>query len=765
MMKIQTYVCVILIVLGFQLSAQRTTYGHIYDADTKEAIIGANIYTSDIKYGTSTDINGYYVLETPDSYDSLYISYVGYKTLTVPVRGDKASDYYLKTPTFEEVKIVAQKIPTRNKIGHVGLTKKQIESIPTILGEADVLKSFQMLPGVSATQEGSTGFIVRGGAQGQNQYLLDGTPIYNMGHLFGYISPLNSSLIKYADLTKSGFPSRYGGGLSSVLNLNTIDGNREKHTGEVKVGLINSSVQFNGPLLKDRLTYVISARMANLAPVTLLTKYLYNKKILENYYAYTLFDGNVKLKYSLSPTSSIRLMSYLSDDNINTFASDSHSETRTKIRWGNRAYALNYNSVLRKNILFQAGAYHTKYIFNNGQKERILASGDELSLLNRSFTRDLSLKSNVRLIHTADRSTEIGIQGIHRKVMPRNLNYKESKNASSVVVDRDSAFMYNGVAYAEHQMKLGDKWHASLGLRYDIHTKGSYRSHHYAPRIQFSYAPNKRHTWKVSYDVMNQPIHLLLSREGALFTEFWIPSSAKVPVGTSDQLSIDYSLDTDGFLSSLSAGIYYKNIVSGTRLKDVESKIFDPDYDWKTNISLGIMRIYGLELLARKDRGRLTGWLGYTYTHSESQFYGVNNNRWFPSDFIPRHEIEVTAQYKLSDRWDISSNFALHSGHPQSLATAIIKNPLGGYKRYIPSINNVFPEPYHRLDLGATRTRETKRGNQAILGFGVYNAYFALNPYKYGNYTEEEIGKSVSFKVRKYSYLNFLPYINYTYKF
>lgn len=755
----------LLLLFTNDLTGQISANGFIRDSLNKEPIIGANIYTADLNYGCISDENGYFQIMVPEEYDTLIISYIGYQNKNISTINPSSSTYYLSTLSLNTVEIKAKKSYPLEPIGSVSLSNQEIKRIPALLGEEDVIKAFAMLPGVSSASEGSVGFIVRGGALGQNGIYLNDAPVYNSNHFFGYLSPFNTSTIKSAQLTKSGFKANDGGYLSSILDIYSRDGDPKHHNGEIKIGLVNSSIFLNGPLLKDKLTYALSFRVANFSPLTALSKYLYKKKILEGYLKYYMFDTNVKLAYQLSKNSTLKYSSYFSKDDLTIYLEDALDISSPKLTWGNSVHNLSLHSILNKKITLKADAYTSKYRYSDRQRVTSKKDSIHLSYSNDTHIWDRSVGCSIDYMHSYANATQIGGRYTYRTIVPRNVNLKISFGDSTNVKENyESYAAHEASGFINHRYFINQKLKLNVGVRYDRFTTKEYSKNVLSPRISLSYLSNPDSELKLSYDKMIQPFHLLLTQDAGFLREQWVGASQILPLAHSEQFSLDYSKNNVNVFSNIKASIFYKKIHNATRLINTEVLYFDPNYNWKSNITNGESKSIGIELLLKKDLGRFAGWAGYTYTQSISKYDGINGNNYFKTDYIPDHEFELSASYNISKKWTVASNFVMHSGHPYTLPSAVVQNPIGGYSAYISGINNKNGEIYHRLDLSFSRSTTTKKGNSKVLGFGVYNAYFKLNPYKYA-ILDGNRDDGYTIKIRKYSYFNFLPYINYSYKF
>lgn len=766
-------ISIFFVFLPFIAFCQQNVISGIITDENQELLIGAHIYSKSNKYTAISDNNGYFVLKIPDSIQVLYASYLGYQTDSCYISAAKSCDFALSTDSLPTIQITATAIQM-NQIGKTALSSNQIKKIPVLLGEVDIIKAYTLLPGVSGTIEGSSGLIVRGGNSSQNKILMDGATIYNPVHLFGFISMFNPSIVNHVDLYKSGFTTNYDGRLSSFLNVYTKDGNPKEKSGEFNIGLINSSLSLEGPIIKDKLTYVLGGRLTNfgllLAPTALLKRY----DLLDQKFTYYVYDLNAKFNYRINNRQNLNLHLYTGSDNFKLDIDNNLSaeQGRSKVIWGNNLISVGHFYKINKKLTLNSDLNYTTYKINASSDYENFNEKYSSSFGTNSKVNDLTINSSLKWFQNSWLNASLGFETNFLSTKPYELFnvYKDSINniKNIVPVKTDQAFVFSGF-YQQH-VNLTKKTFLKLGVRYNYYKNDNYEYKKFLPRFSLGRTFSNNQVIKVSYDQLNQFMHLNTSSSSGSPNEVWFLADATFPVEFSNQVSIGYSIPIPWIQSYFSLELYYKNLsnITRARFNNGDEALFETTFDWKENIlKYGIGRAYGAEILVKKDVGKFSGWIGYTYSFSEIRFQGYNNNNFFPSDFNRLHDLELTGNYRFSKKWSLSSNFIFQSGRPITLPDASGLGIDGNTSFIFSSVNNYTTGPYHRLDMSITKSYTTKRNNDASVSVSVYNLYANNNPFSYtyslsSNQNDPNIFK---ISIKEKSFLNFIPSINYSLKF
>ncbi len=739
--------------------------GQIVDAATKEPLVGANIYTEDLQFGTTTDEYGRYLIQVSSKYNKLIASYIGYKVDTC--HNKYGSCYFeLDVQELQEIVVSAEKKKVQKEIGQFSPSMKQIKRLPALLGDVDIVKAMVLLPGISGGVEGSSGMLVRGGDLSHNLILLDGTPVYNSNHLFGFMSSFNPEAVKHVELYKGGFPVQYGGRLASVLNITMKDGNMQKQSANLSIGLINSSVVTEGPILKNRISYLIAGRMLNLSPILSL-----GKKSSDEQYGYWLYDFNSKVKLKITPKQSLYLSYFQGDDSFHS----KFQETDNRVKWGNKVASIRYNNQLANNVFVDMGAYYNKYAF--GSKHEDLFQFSTYLFSTKSTISDLTGRVKVRWVLTPKFRSVIGGELSEKKFTPVEFETEEldslgNVSASESVLEKIAVRSTTG--FYENEWSPFSSLKIRAGIRASFYESKSLDFNDLEWRTSISYKKNNQ-TIKLAYDEMNQPFHLLTAVGSDSPNEIWIPGTTNVPSSHAQQVSLGYSKDIPNRKLRFSAEVYYKWMNNLVRYKPGSAYFFTQKGDWERNIiGKGIGEAKGFELFVNHYQGRLTGWLGYTLAWSNRKYTQTNHGNWFAANYDRRHDLELVLSYKISKKWNASGTFVWQSGRPLTLPSAFYLAPRepGGvvdrFKLVFDNINGSRTKNYHRLDLSFTRKYRTRRDREASWAFGAYNVYARNNPFSYVvaiNDGEGVVSKPPRLILLQKSLFNIIPSINYRLKF
>lgn len=769
-----------------------TLSGYIKDNSSGEKLLGVNIIVDNTS-GTTTNDYGYYSISLEKGTHQVEISYLGYKTILQEINITKSQkiDFNLSEELAQLDEIVISSNNTRKKIAStemsvISLKGETIKKMPAILGEPDVLKSLQLLPGVSSVNEASSGFNVRGGSVDQNLILLDEATIYNASHLFGFFSVFNSDAIKNAKLYKGGIPATYGGRLSSVLDIKQKEGNTKEFGGNIGIGLLSAKALVEGPILKKDKeeasgSYMLAGRRSYIDLFSFL---------LEDFKDSSLFfyDFNLKANYDINKNNRLFLSGYFGRD---TFELDGLVGTT----WGNSSATLRWTSVLNEKLFLQTSGVYSSYEYNLDN----LRTGSEFRW--KSNITNYNLKPKLSWYINNNNTLNTGIDITYYQFKPGKIS---SLRGSSINEEEfsDKFGLENGV-YADLKQKLSDKLSLQYGLRWsNFHRLGSEEIVEYEtgtpltynaeqniyeenevigttsfssgksiasfngfePRISARYLINDESSFKLSYNRMYQYLHLISNTTSPTPLDVWSPSGPYINPQYADQFAAGYFKSFKDGKYDLSLETYYKKLNDVTDFIDGADLLFTEDIE--TQIAQGEGRAYGLEMQLSKNEGKLTGWLSYTLARSETKVLGINNNEYYPSNSDQLHELNLVGFYKLNKRWDFGANFVFGSGRP-------VTYPSGRYEQnglvvadYDNRNGNRLPA-YHRLDLSATlNPKKGKNGTWTFSLINVYNRQNAASIYfnEVGEIGETDIATGMT-QATKLSFFGIVPSISYQFKF
>lgn len=763
----------ILILFPLIIVAQEkfTISGYIEDNLSGERLIGANVL-ADKTRGVATNQYGFYSLTLPAGSYSLLCRYIGYKPAVkeINLSSDTTINISLSYGLeLKEVQVTASKPGDSHTVSSLNYFTPDMETInrmPAILGEQDLLKSIQFLPGIKSGAENTTGYSVRGGSADQNLILLDGVPVYNVNHLFGFLSVFNSDAIKNVSLYKGGIPARYGGRLSSVLDINMKEGNMQQEHGVLSVSPISARMTYEAPIVKDKAAYIVSFRRTMLD----LPLILYQKIIgLENTAGFNFYDLNAKANWLINPKNRIYLSIYSGRDK--QFSKDNQDDINNEYyyKWGNLTSVLRWNHQLSPKFFFNTSAYYSKYDLTNlilSETEERYAKYNANSSLN-----DLSLTSDMDWFLSPNYTLRMGGKATLMHFAPNIVQtiddeYETNRNQE----DKNTA--KNVELYAENELTI-NKVRANIGLRTVLYDTGKKNYMSVEPRLAFKYNANNGFSGNVAFTKMSQFIHLLSNSSLGLPTDLWVGSTDVVSPQKSWQFSagiekrfIDYSFGVEA---------YYKEMKDVIRFEEGAVFLSLQNENWIENINVGQGKAYGAEFMVKKEKGLLTGMLSYTLAWSERQFNEVNEGAWFPYKYDRRHDISLVAEYQLfKSEWQektFSFGFTLQSGNNLSIPDVEYQGlPMPGMEDYLGGVpawstvrqtydnpNNFRMPVFHHLDLGYSTKRVKKEGKSSTWTFSIYNVYNRMNPWYYYKDTQG--------KVKQVSIFPIVPSIGYKYTF
>ncbi|SFE56264.1 TonB-dependent receptor [Thermophagus xiamenensis] len=774
-----------------------TISGFISDKGSGERLLGANVYNATREQGTASNYYGFYSLTLPGGPTQLSASFVGYKTSSKKfvLQRDTVINFNL-SPSVElpEISILGSRIPNMlegNSFGAMRVSMDQINDAPALFGEPDLVRGIQMLPGIQSGSEGFSGLYVRGGGPDQNLILLDDVPVYNVGHLLGFFSIFNTEAVSQVSITKEGFPARYGGRLSSVVDVRMKDGRKDRIGGDISLGLLSSGVSLDGPVLKDKSTFAVSLRRTYIDALAAI--YQLGEEEKTNYY---FFDLNGKINYEFSDKSKLYLSAYWGRDKFYTLYNFRDFEVgipdldeiqnvitindESNAGWGNFTSALRWNYVFNKRLFSNFTATYSNYRFfiglkRNEAEDQTLTSFEQRYL---SGIEDFTLKSDFEFYSSPDYTLRFGVSGVLHRFNPgvdivKTAIGTESNGQTTVLEDvRVTGHEYRG--YIEQEFALNDRFKGNTGLHAAFFLGGSTPYWSIEPRISLRYRLLPRLDLKGAYSRMSQFIHLVGTAGFSLPTDLWLPVSDNIEPMRSQQGTLGvniylgrysrYILSFEGYLKSFENILSYKE----------STGFFDYSTAWEDKLTSGYGESFGGEMLLQKNSGNLTGWLGYTYSHTTSYFDELNEGNSFPGRYDRRHDASIFLNYRINHQTSGSLTWMFGSGNPVTLPEEKYfaptfpfgETPEYGYSQSVNSVNNFRMPSFHRLDVGINFTKKKERGVRTW-SVGVINVYGHQNPFLlYFAENDEAPEGEASMELKQLSLFPFpIPYVKFSFKF
>jgi len=752
-------------------SAQQrfTLSGYLRDATSGEALIYATIYPETLKTGVSTNEYGFYSITLPEGKYKIVFSYIGYQTIKKEVAFDKNLNENISlTPQetrLEEITIIGhpkENIIRQNEIGTVRLDVKELSTIPVLFGEQDILKSIQLMPGVSPVGEGNSGFYVRGGNADQNLILLDDAPVFNPSHLLGFFSVFNSDAIRDVKLYKGGVPARYGGRASSVMDIRMKEGNLKDYHVSGGIGLISSRLMAEGPISQDKSSFMVSGRRTY---ADLFLPLSNDDKIKDNKLYF--YDLNLKTNLIINKNNRVYLSGY--------FGRDVLQAKDFGFSWGNKAGTLRWNHQFSPSLFA-----NTTMIINDYNYKTEGDIDGKFSL--EAGINDLSLKQDYAFSLYNHLSFLFGFNSVLHHFKPGEV-MSSSKNINSFKISEKDGWENAVYAFLEHQ--LSDKMNVGYGIRMSTFsrigpdTENTYnatgsilKTETFASakfyRNYFGFEPRFNLTWllsdvssvKAGYNRMSQYIHLLSNSSAGTPIDYWLPSSNNIKPQFISQVSAGYfrqfkpngiDLSVEGYFKNMENQIDYRNNADIFLNENAEAELL-----------FGKGRSYGLEFLIKKDEGVFTGWISYTISRTEKQFEGINDGTWYPARQDRTHDISVVANVKASKKLSLSATWVYYTGNAITFPSGKYEMD-GNIVNYYTSRNGYRMPAYHRLDLGASLLLKETPKFRSELSFGLFNAYGRKNAYSISFQTKED-DSSQTEAVKLYLF-SVIPSITWNFRF
>jgi len=761
-----------------------TLSGYIMDGASRETLIGANVYVPSLNLGVTSNEYGFYSLTLPEGKYELSFSYIGYNDKIENITLNKDADHSILLfagNSIEEIVVTDDAVAIRHmetKMSTNKLSMDKLKSIPVLMGERDVLKMVQLLPGIQSGSEGSTGLYVRGGGPDQNLILLDGVPIYNVSHLFGFLSTLNGDAIKSAEIIKGGFPAHYGGRLSSIMDIRMKEGDMQEFHGDFTLGLIAGKINLEGPIVKDKTSFHFSARRTWIDAFTTPIQLIANAgKTFSERVGYNFYDLNGKINHKFSDRSRLYLSAYQGDDNFRYNGKDFDYNEDGKLNWGNRAMSLRWNYQLSPKLFSNTTIYNTAYYktFHNEIKPKDKSKNIDL-FDSSSDINDYGAKIDLNYFPSPDHHIKFGVSSIHHTFKPTVNTISLKFNDPTGVETKSPLEKLTSVelgAYVEDDFAIGKNLRINAGVHFSDFVVENSNYFTAQPRVSLSLLTSERSSVKFSYSQMRQFLHLLASPGLGLPNDLWVTSTDRVKPEAATQYAIGVTRSI-GEKYELTIESYHKTMENLLEYKSGFG-FFSTGADWEDKVIVGDGTSYGVELLVEKTAGKLTGWMGYTWSKTDRSFPDLNNGVAFPYKYDRRHDISLALTYKKSDRVDLGLIWVYGSGNTYTLGTKNYNAIGNGQDRYFASNflstlspinhiegrNNQRAPAYHRLDL-AINFHKIKRRGTRTWSFGFYNAYSRQNPFQL-QVAERRDTKELYLK--QTSLLPIVPFFSYSFKF
>jgi hypothetical protein len=746
--------------------------GVIKDATDGETLIGATVYVTEVSRGSVTNVYGFYSLSLPRGTYNLRISYLGYESLEVKInlQENLTGNYELVPSSIAMAEIVVSgrrrdENVTETNMSSIQLSSDAIKKVPAFMGEVDLLKTIQMLPGVQNVAEGFSGFSVRGGATDHNLILLDEAVVYNASHLLGFFSVFNSDAIKDMSIHKGDIPAQHGGRLASLLDIRMRDGNMKNFAVTGGIGSIASRLTVEGPIVREKASFMLSGRRTYADMFLGLS----GDSLLSNNSLY-FYDLNMKGNYIINNNHRLYISGYYGRDVFNF-------QDIVDMNWGNATQTIRWNFIINDRMFSNTSLIYSDYQYRLGFNQGITGYKWD------SGITDYGIKSDFTFYMDPDNTIRFGGQIFRHKFQPGVIRI--TANDNNIQIPRNSSLEY--VLYGSNEQTLSDRLSLQYGLRfvayqnigeakvydfdenneptgYTRYAKGeTYNtSAGLEPRLSAAFRLNQVSSLKTSYSRTRQYMQLASNSSAGMPTDVWFPVSPNVKPQVSDQAAIGYFRNLNDNMFETSAEVYYKYMQNQIDFRDNANIYFNEKMEGE--IRTGMAEAYGMELMVRKVEGRLTGWVSYTFSRAQRKISEINDNNWYNANYDKPQNFSLVLNHDLGRRWDIGLNWVYTSGAPVTLPTG--RWEYGGVIMPGYSERNGYRLPaYHRLDLSATVQLNKGRNSRLNheLNLSVYNAYNRKNPFTI--YFEPEQDNSYNMSAKQLSLFGIVPSATWNFRF
>ncbi|MCF8433486.1 MAG: TonB-dependent receptor [Crocinitomicaceae bacterium] len=770
------YLFTLFLLLTFTSFSQEkfTLSGTVSDSTKGEELINATIKVKGQNIGTQSNEYGFYSITLPaGTYTFIFVT-IGYeaKEETVALTKNTQLNFKLvnsneKIKEFAEVNVTAKKLDqqlTDPIMGVERLDPTAIAKIPVLLGEKDIIKTMQLLPGVKSAGEGNAGFYVRGGAADQNLILLDEAPVYNASHLLGFFSTFNSDAIKDAVLYKGNQPANFGGRLSSVMDIKMNEGNNKRFNVSGGVGVISSRLNVEGPIIKDKASFLISGRRTYVDMFLKATDQFKENKLY-------FYDLNAKVNYRINQKNRVFMSGYFGRDKLGL--GDAFG-----INWGNATGTIRWNHIVNDKLFSNTSVIYSSYDYLIG------ISNEDVNFDIKSSIKDVNIKQEFQYFMNTRNKIRFGINAIHHGIIPGQIDASEGSGINPLKLTTNKSL--EAAAFVTNDWTLSEKFTVSYGLRlstfsllgngknvYSYSDEGDvldtmvYENNAFVktypilePRVSMSYLYSKSASIKAAYSRNAQYIHLISNTTTTSPTDLWIPSSLNTKPEISDQVSVGWFKNFKENTYELSIETYYKSMLNQIDYRNGANTQANELIEGE--LLYGIGRAYGVELMLKKKSGRFTGWLGYTLARSERKIEGINNNEWYAAKQDRTHDISIVGIYDITPKLSISALFVYYTGNAVTFPSG--KYTVGGTTQFLYTERNGYRMPaYHRMDLGVTWLRKNTEKFESSWNFSIYNLYGRENAFTI-TFRENADNPNVTEAVQT-SLFRWVPSVTYNFKF
>ncbi len=760
---------------GVNPETKYTISGHIKDKETGEDLIGATVYVEELKSGTASNEYGFYSITLPPGKYSVRFSYLGYESILKKINliSNITLDIDLKiyNQQLSEVVITEKALNdnvTNIEMGSIKMNIKTIKEIPAMMGEVDIIKAIILLPGVQTISEGGSGFSVRGGSMDQNLIQMDEATVYNASHLMGFFSVFNNDAIKDVKLYKGDIPASSGGRLSSLLDVRMKDGNSRKFSGTGGIGTISSRLTLEGPVVKDKASFIVSGRRTY---ADLFLKFSPKKSNRETRIYF--YDFNAKVNYNIDKNNRIFVSAY--------YGKDIFKNEDFKMGWGNNTFTARWNHLFSQKLFSNFTVVHSRFDYELGVPE-----GDVNSFEWKSNMTDNGLKADFSYFPNSSNTIKFGVSSIFHGFVPGSAEGIGEDAVLQEYTVQNINSLESGI-YISNEQKLGARFTLKYGLRYSLFQDvGSATIYNYdgnyevsdstvygsgtffspygglEPRLGAMFMINEVSSVKASYSRTRQYVHLAQNSTAGTPLDIWFPSSPNVKPEVADQFALGYFRNFSENRIEASAEVYYKKINNAVDFKDHAELLLNKYFEGE--LRFGEARAYGMEFLVRYHIDKFSGWVSYTLSKTEKKIDGINKNNWYPATYDRPNDVSVVISYDLSERISLGATWVYSTGSAVTFPTG--KFEYGNL--YVPvfSSRNGYRMPdYHRLDISATLKRKDKPDKKWDwdLNLSIYNAYGRKNPWVI-NFKQEEDNPNKTYAEMIYLF-GIVPAITFNFSF
>jgi hypothetical protein len=747
---------------NFGFSQQKFTLsGTITEAQSGESVVGAKISVPSLNLGATSNEYGFYSLTVPKGIYEVQFKAYGLKTISkqIDLNANQMFNFEMsdETEVLEEVEVNAKRGEnvTSTKVGQMELEMEKIKTLPAFMGEVDIIKTIQLLPGVSSVSEGGQGFYVRGGGPDQNLVLLDEAQVYNASHLFGFFSVFNSDAVKSVNMIKGGMPANFGGRISSVLEVKMNEGNSKQFKVKGGLGLISSRFTFEGPIVKDKGSFIVSARRTY---IDVLMKSFIPKSSPFSGSGYYFYDFNLKANYRLGKNDKLFLSGYYGKDQF--IYGNKKDDFNVRMPWGNAIAAIRWNHIFNSKLFMNLTGTFTDYLFNFNSEQ------DSFKFSLKSGIRDVGGKVDFSYFPSTRHKLKWGAEYLYHTFTPTSVSASQDDTEFDTG-EAQKLYSHESAVYFLDEFDLNEKIRFNAGLRYSMYqfvgpfkrfinnpingndsvvqyNKGDLIKFYqgFEPRISLRWLLSKKSSVKAGYAYNYQYVHLTSLSAVSLPTDIWFPTTDIAKPQKGWQASLGYFQNFKENKYEASIEVYYKGMKNLVEYKQGALPSDNVNDNTDNLLVFGTGWSYGAEFFIKKATGKLTGWIGYTWAKTERLFPDLQAEV-FPAKYDRRHDLTVVAGYKLNDRWTFGASFIYASGNTLTLPNSWYvqdQNILFNYGLR----NSTRMAPYHRLDISATlydrptkkrtnpqtgETMEVKKKFRSNWNFSIYNVYNRANPY------------------------------------